>query len=85
MPYLMDFRFKSKSELNSLWKALLQVDSAGRGNCYIIRQVNRILDPNRHRVALGRNVGFGKAEFMKSCEELVQLFHWIDPVGNQEK
>src|SRR5258706_2986304 len=31
IPYLIDFHFNSKSELNSLWKGLLQVGSAGQG------------------------------------------------------
>ena len=31
IPYLIDFHFNRKSELNSLWKGLLQVDLSGQG------------------------------------------------------
>jgi hypothetical protein len=31
IPYLIDFHFNSKSELNSLWKSLLQVDLSEQG------------------------------------------------------
>ena len=64
IPYIVDFRFKSKWGLNSLWKAVLQADSAEQRELLRYPGSIEFLDPKRHLNALGRHVGFGKTEFM---------------------